>query len=336
MKCRRSIKFTLIITLLISLLAIATSALSCQEGYSGPVETLTLGYTPSEASCLLYVAEDQGFFSANGVKMIEKTYSTGAEAIQALLKGEVDVAGMSETPFINQVFTKQSVSIYANLDKLEYTYLIVRKDRGIQTAADLKGKRIGLPQGTIAEFYLGRYLQLNGLSMKDVTVVNADPQASADLITKGNLDGVVIWNPIAYQIEQQVGDNAMVFHVQSGQAAYGLAVARSDWLTAHKELIERSLRAIAQAEQYMISHPAEAKAMVQKRLNYDTAYMDTVWSENQFSLSLDQSLVVALEDESRWLLGNNLTPEKSAPDFLKYIYPDALHAVKPDAVNIIR
>jgi NitT/TauT family transport system substrate-binding protein len=71
-------------------------------------------------------------------------------------------------------------------------------------------------------------------------------------------------------------------------------------------------------------------------MNYDADYMGTVWSENQFSLSLDQSLITAMEDEARWMIKNNLTTEKKVPDFMNYIYVDGLKAVKPEAVNIIR
>jgi len=310
--------------------------LSCSPGsYSGPVGSIILGYTPSEAAGLVYIAEDQGFFTANGVKIIHKYSNTGGESIEALLKGEVEIAGMNEVPFIVRVFEKQKVSIYASLDKLQYIYLIGRKDRGIRTAADLKGKRIGLPMGTVAEFYLGRFLELNGLSMKDVALVNTAPPSAVEAINS-NLEGVVVWNPFAYQIRQQMADRTVILRVQSNQPAYAVAVARNDWLAAHKELIKRSLKAIAQAEQYVINHPSEARAIVQKRLNYDAAFMESVWAENQFSLSLDQSLITAMEDEARWMIKNNLTKEKNVPNFLDYIYEDALKAIQPQAVNIIR
>jgi NitT/TauT family transport system substrate-binding protein len=157
-----------------------------------------------------------------------------------------------------------------------------------------------------------------------------------DAIIRGSLDCVVVWNPFARQIIKEMADNATVLRVQSDQPAYAVAVAQNDWLTAHEEIIKRSLKAIAQAELYVINHPSEAKAIVQKRMNYDDAFMETVWSENQFSLSLDQSLITAMEDEARWMVKNKLTSERQIPDFLNYIYVDALKAVKPEAVSIIR
>jgi hypothetical protein len=63
--------------------------------------------------------------------------------------------------------------------------------------------------------------------------------------------------------------------------------------------------------------------------------MQAVWPDHQFALSLDQSLVLAMEDEGRWMIDNNLTGEKTIPDFRKYIYTRGLEGVKPDSVNII-
>jgi len=86
----------------------------------------------------------------------------------------------------------------------------------------------------------------------------------------------------------------------------------------------------------MSAHPAEAEAIVQRRLGLDPGYMDTVWRQNQFALSLDQSLVTAMEDEARWLISSRLTTGTEVPDFLHYIEDDALQAVRPEAVSIIR
>ena len=71
------------------------------------------------------------------------------------------------------------------------------------------------------------------------------------------------------------------------------------------------------------------KLSYRKRMNFDDAYMEIIWPRYQFSLSLDQSLITAMEDEARWMIKNNLTSEKQVPDFLNYIYVDGLKAVKP-------
>ena len=63
--------------------------------------------------------------------------------------------------------------------------------------------------------------------------------------------------------------------------------------------------------------------------------MATVWPKHRVSLSLDQSLVTAMEDEGRWMIKNNLTTEKMIPDFMDYIYTEGLERVKPEAVSLV-
>jgi NitT/TauT family transport system substrate-binding protein len=56
------------------------------------------------------------------------------------------------------------------------------------------------------------------------------------------------------------------------------------------------------------------------QLNYTLEYLELVWPDHKFTLSLDQSLVLIMEDEGRWLIANNLTNATSVPDFQNYIY----------------
>ena len=42
-----------------------------------------------------------------------------------------------------------------------------------------------------------------------------------------------------------------------------------------------------------------------------------------------------MEDEARWMIANNLTEEKTVPDFRKFIDTKSLKEIKPGAVRII-
>ena len=126
----------------------------------------------------------------------------------------------------------------------------------------------------------------------------------------------------------------MVWPAQSSQPGFVLMTCRDDWAANHPETINKLLKSLVQAEQYSINHPDEAKAIVQKRLNYTDEYMATVWPNHRFTLSLDQSLLIAMNDEGRWMIKNNLTAEKTLPYFRDYIYTEGLEEIKPEAVNI--
>ena len=96
------------------------------------------------------------------------------------------------------------------------------------------------------------------------------------------------------------------------------------------------LRSLAEAEEYIHSHPAEVPGHRPETAEPQFAtYMTAVWQQNQFSLTLDQSLVTAMEDEARWMIANNQTDQKTVPDFRKYISSQSLEEIKPGSVRII-
>jgi NitT/TauT family transport system substrate-binding protein len=137
---------------------------------------------------------------------------------------------------------------------------------------------------------------------------------------------VVTAQPDANTVKERLGDNAFFWPAQSGQFLHGLIISTQDWESQHPELVQRFLKALLQAEEYAQGNPDKAKTVVQKGLNLNAGYMETVWSQNQFVLSLDQSLILAMEDEARWMISNNLTTEK--PNLTSWIiYADSLKSV---------
>jgi NitT/TauT family transport system substrate-binding protein len=133
-----------------------------------------------------------------------------------------------------------------------------------------------------------------------------------------------------------MGKKVITMPLQGGQYAYWNLVSTYGWINNQPHMLQRLIKSLVQAESYLASHQSEAKAIVRKRMNFDDAYLEIIWQRYQFSLSLDQSFITAMEDEARWIIANKLTNEKKIPDFLNYIYIDGLKAVKPEAVNIIR
>ena len=328
--------FALIGVSLVTLLAGFFAFSSCSKGdHSGKAETIMIGVPPLEQNALLYVAESQKLFSRNNLNIAIKDYDTGVTAISGMLKGEVDIAEAAEFPFVRAVFQKEKIRIITCNDKFENDYIVCRKDRGITRVSDLRRKRIGVALKTINEFYLGRFLTLNDIGMQNVTLVDIKPSQFVNAIASGDVDAIIAWQPYIHRIEKEV-KGVVVWPAQSSQAVCGILVCGNEWVRLHSDTVKRLLKSLQEAEDYLVRHPEEAKAIVKKRLNYDDSYIASVWPQHQFVLSLDQTLIVAMKDEAQWMINNNLTGEGGIPDFLNHIYEDGLRVVKPEAVNIIR
>lgn len=307
---------------------------SCSRG-APPVTPVSIGTTTSEVNSLILIAQARGFFKANGLDVATRTYSSGKAATDGLLNGEVDLAASSEYAFAGNVLDGRDLRLIGVINRSSVEYLVGRRDRGINSPSDLRGKRVGVPVGSRPEFALGRFLDSNGISASDLMLVNVSVDRSADVLLNGYVDAVATWQPYIGRITDILGQDTAAWSVQSGQPSYNGLVCTSGWTSAHAGLVEALLRALVQAESYVAGHPEDAKALVQRQLSYSATYLASVWPDYQFSVSLDQSLITAMEDESRWMIQHDLTKAKTVPDYLGYIYSDGLKAVSPGAVNLI-
>jgi ABC-type nitrate/sulfonate/bicarbonate transport system substrate-binding protein len=111
-------------------------------------------------------------------------------------------------------------------------------------------------------------------------------------------------------------------------------VARKDFLKDHPETAKRFLRAIEKSEAFILKNKDEAIEIVSKRLKTEAGGVKATWDDLIFRLSMDQSILVSLEDHARWATMNRLTKGEKIPNYLDYINTDALKEVKPEAVSI--
>ena len=321
----------------LAVFAVLASGFGCAPS-SEKMESIVVAYAPFESIGLLTIAEDQQLFSRNGINVTLRKYDTGVSALDGMLNGEADIAvGTNEFPLVGRAFQKEKIRTIGSIAKSDFIYVVGRRDRGIERISDLKGKRVGTTFRTIAEFFLGRFLELHGMSIKDITLVDLKTPAEwVDAVANGDIDAVATAQPYANSAKDRLGANAAFWSAQSNRPLFTQVISKDDWISKHPESVSRFLKALAQAEEYAIRNPAEAKATIQRRLNLDAAYMETLWSQNQYFLSLDQSLIVAMEDEARWMVRNGLTSGNEIPDFLNFIHEDSLKAIMPERVTIIR
>jgi ABC-type nitrate/sulfonate/bicarbonate transport system substrate-binding protein len=308
---------------------------ACAASTTAVPQKVSIGYTVADTTVLLMIAQDQNLFAAYGLDVTLKPYETALAALAGMKNGEVDIAENAEYPIVSEAFNKTEISIIASVDRFDIVYLAGRSDRGIRAISDLKGKTIGAPKGAIAEFYLGRFLDLNGISSRDVNIVNLPFAQAVNALPGGTADAFQIRFRDVADVKAKLGDNVVIWPCQNGQLSYDVLSAHNSWISAQSEAINRLLKSLCKAQEYIEKHPQESQAIIKKRLNYSDAQLAGLATQHIYGLSLFQSMIVAMEDESRWMISSNSTTEKNIPDFIKYVYLDGLQKVEPSAVNII-
>ncbi len=337
MKIKSKLYISVGISIILVVIGISVGGCSQQTGkYTGSIQTITIGATTQELSSLIWVAEEKGYFEENGLDATVKAYDTGIETKNALLAGEVDVADTVDFVISGLGFEEADIKVLASINTAIINYIIARRDSGISSLSDLRGKKIGIKRGSSAEYYLGRTLIFNGLSLEDVKLVAIHPPDMPEAIVQGKVDATITWHPHNYHIKNSLGDNAITWSAQAGQDVYWVVFSKVAFIQKYPEKTKRFLNALIQAEEFVRDNSLEAKEIIAKRVNLDLPYIESVWSDFHFVVDLSQSMIIAMEDQARWRMENNLTDKTKVPNYLDYIYYDVLEEVKPEAVGIIR
>ena len=320
-----------------ALLIAAVGLSACGQSTNQPVEQLTIGVFKGVFSSLIWIAESQGYFPDNGLDVtIQDQYDTGIAPMRDVIDGKVDIASGAEFVLVSVSFDNKNLKAISTIDLADAIELVARKDHGITRPTDLRGKTIAIPKNTQAEFFLGRFLTFNDLSPDDVEIVGMSPPELVGAIVAGEIDAAMIWEPNIFEISSSLGNKLITFPGQSGQDFYFLMVAKNELITARPQAVERFIKALIRAGNFIKTNPDQAKAIITEWLDVEEDYIASVWPKNDFTTSLPQSLILAMDDEARWSIANNLTDKKVVPDYLDYIYVDGLEALKPEAVFIIR
>jgi ABC-type nitrate/sulfonate/bicarbonate transport system substrate-binding protein len=112
-------------------------------------------------------------------------------------------------------------------------------------------------------------------------------------------------------------------------------VTRIELTKSDPDLIARLTRAIAKGSDYAVEHPDEAQVITAKATGIDLATTREKWADHRSVNRLDQSLLLSMEDEARWMSSVAPTATPGIPDFTDHIYTGALKAVRPAEVRII-
>lgn len=281
------------------------------------------------------IAKQNGYFAQNGLDATVTEFASGAPSVAALINGEADVAVAADFVGVTNLFNQKDLRILATVSEHDVFRVVARRDKGISRPADLKGRKIGVTKKTAGEFYLGRFLTLNQVALADVQTVDRTPDEMIEQIESGALDAVLIFEPHAYNIQKALGAGVVVWSAQGDQRALGLAYTTQTYIDAHPQELTAYMRSLVQAEDYVRTHNQEAKAFVTQKLGYDPEYMNTIWPKFTFAISLNQDLLLTLENQARWSIEQKLTTQKITPNYLDVIDFDPLQTVRPSSVTIV-
>src|SRR5262245_11998706 len=158
-------------------IALALAAGAC------PAQPVTIAVSRASLSLPIFVADSQKFFAAEGIAVTTRECIGGYRCIRLMLDGEVPLATAADMPVMVNGLTRSDFAIVATfVTSKRDIKLVARKSAGIQTAGDLRGKRVGTVEGTSAHYFLDGFLLFDGIDPKAIQLVSLAPDRIPDAL----------------------------------------------------------------------------------------------------------------------------------------------------------
>lgn len=142
--------YLIVIVIITSLAGIAFWFFQRQAAtYSGPVEKLTLSAETNLLPALVWIAEKQDYFHKRGLDITIKEVDSCEIAFASMLQnGDSDIVTVDQTPIVAQSFDRNDFAVISGLAHSDNSLkLLGRRDKGINSPSDLRGKKIGITKG---------------------------------------------------------------------------------------------------------------------------------------------------------------------------------------------
>ncbi len=307
------------------------------QQYAVPPEKTTVALAATPGSALAQIALARGFFHEKGLDVAVHWHQYGKLALGEVLEGKADFATVAETPVMFSILNKEKISVIATIQTTRTDNVIIaRRDKGISDFGDLRGKRIGATRGTTSDFFLYSFLVTRGISEKNVEVIDLKADDMPGALARGDMDAISTFSPFSAQTLRMLGKKAVVFRDPDIYRSSFLIVAKQELIRKNPEKVRKVLSALLKAEDFVRNNPAEAQKTAADFAKLPMDQVREVWAGSNFSVTLDQTLILALEDEADWAMKNGLTSAKIIPNYLNHIYIDGLKSLRPGSVKILR
>ncbi|MFF4099041.1 ABC transporter substrate-binding protein [Streptomyces sp. NPDC001903] len=322
--------------LLAALLAAVTTA--CSDGSAartagGGRPSVTIAASDQLGGAPVYLAQERGLWAGEGVAASVTTQPTGRDALNAVLGGQAQLGVVGDLPAVTAALGGRELRIVADLSRFTDWRLLTRTDRGVTGFAALKGRKVGVPQGTNVEYALSRMLASAGLSAGDVTVVNLAPNQVTPALARGDIDAGVTF-PSFYDAARTALGERYAEVAFTGYTARTLLIAGP---SADEKTTAAVVRTLLRSQRDLAADPAGARRAVlaQSKGALQAPYVDAFQPRYAYGATLSPELLAELAEEAGWAkAAQGLKGAADRAALLRYLDPAPLTAADPAAVTL--
>ncbi|MGF1656733.1 MAG: ABC transporter substrate-binding protein [Verrucomicrobiales bacterium] len=172
-------------------------------------EPLKIGYSDWPGWVAWQVGIEKGWFEEAGVE-VQFEWFEYVPSMDAFAAGQLDAVCMTNGDALVTGATGAPSKLIMVNDFSNGNDMLVAAP-GIESVADLKGKKIGVEVGFVCHLLILKALEANGMTEADVELVNIPTHETAKALESGDVDAIAAWQPNSGQALAAVAGSKAVF-----------------------------------------------------------------------------------------------------------------------------
>jgi NitT/TauT family transport system substrate-binding protein len=199
---------------------------------------ITIGYSAWPGWIPWAVAEEQGLFEKNGVDVEMKWFESYTDSIAALSSGAIDANSQTLNDTLSAVSGGSQLRIVLVNDNSTGNDQIIARE-GINSVADLRGKKVAVEEGTVDHYLLLLALEEANLTEGDIELVPMLTDAAATAFVNGQVDAVGAFAPFTTTALERQGSRAIATSVEFPGAIPDHLVTSDDLVNDRPEDVQK-------------------------------------------------------------------------------------------------
>jgi ABC-type nitrate/sulfonate/bicarbonate transport system substrate-binding protein len=335
------------------LIALALIVAAWEPGLSGdahaqgkPEQTAVdiVATRDTQIGAQLAVADGLGYFKDEGLQVTPKWVQSGDDVVQLMGSGTIPVGCASTFGATLLAAQKMPVHAIAGLADIGGTQGFVLAP-GVKLAnpKELEGRKLAYTNGNPQVLILAKLAKTYGFDFSKVTLVNMQPSEGVVAATKGDVVGLLSFQPNLFRLvafggtmyatgrdswvtgtHQALGPDERLLYLNS------MILAQDNWIKDKPNTLKALIRAFDRATKLIASDRAKALEQVQKQIRIDPDALAAIMNVNEYSTAITAEAALSISYLSDWALSIKRIPIAVTPEDI--IEPRLLASIDPALV----
>lgn len=241
---------------MLSRVAVTCGIVLCMSGAAFAQEKVTarVDFTPAGPHAGLHLAVAKGWFKEVGLDVEVQDGRGSINTVQLVGAGQIDFGWAQLGVMAMGREAGLDVTSVAGFMRRGDLAVIVDAQAGIQSAKDLKGRKLVTFTGSTWNPFIDSFLKSAGLTRADVTIINVDPTGMFANYIARQSDGILTLGPFGVPIVNPHRESRQVVAADYGITfpSHGVVV-REEMISKRPQTVQRFVQVLARSWQHILA-----------------------------------------------------------------------------------